>query len=96
MNDMTAYGKSTRKWVSAIMPAWRIPDDGRDWPLYRIPVSPSEVEGGMWDDVRKGGPNGMHMLVLALSWWIEHASTDVLALSTIEDVAFALGEATRA
>ena len=62
-----------------------------EWPLGRaMPL------GESWDTVRKGGANGIVMLLIAVSWWLAKANSAEMrgeAASIVEDLAFVLGEA---
>ncbi|KLO15474.1 hypothetical protein SCHPADRAFT_790657, partial [Schizopora paradoxa] len=65
---VAAFASEVRAWWTALMPGWRLPSDGRTaqaaWPLQRnVP----ETED--WKKVRKIGPNGIFLVLLALSWW---------------------------
>lgn len=72
------------------MPTWR--RSALVWPLGRVIPA-----GETWDTVRKGGGNGIAVLLVATSWWLHKAKTSTAeargeAASMVEDLAFVLGE----
>ncbi|KAI0059385.1 hypothetical protein BV25DRAFT_1773930, partial [Artomyces pyxidatus] len=61
ITDVRAYGGTLKGWWASLQPSWR----GAAWPLTKG----EEPEDENWDKTRKGGANGIVMLVIALAWW---------------------------
>ena len=67
------------------MPFWR-GSSGAAWPLSR--ESPPSSES--WNTMAKGGRNGLLILIIALSWWLETGKSKQGVMSIIEDLAWSL------
>jgi hypothetical protein len=83
------FGAEMRQWLITIMPDWR----GSRWPMVR--TKPEDIEGAMWEVLRRGGRNGIMLYVIALSWWLTQAhdtSSERQAEAAVEDLAWAVGE----
>ncbi|KAI9067505.1 hypothetical protein FKP32DRAFT_1552446, partial [Trametes sanguinea] len=64
ISKLAEYGASCQLWWSDLQPETRgVSSDGR----HRRPASPLPSEA--WEDLRKGGPNGLFLVLLALGWW---------------------------
>lgn len=92
--DLASFPDEVRQWWKTTQPSWRMPNDSvSDWPLSRK-VPP----GKDWACSRRGGPNGLFLVIMCLFWWryTAIAEDDRVAmaeyLSVAEDVAFAFGE----
>ncbi|KAH8094961.1 hypothetical protein DFH11DRAFT_1555174 [Phellopilus nigrolimitatus] len=68
--DIRVYPGQWRAWLKALMPDWRFMDD-LDWPFSRC-----TPESEPWTSVRKGGKNGIFLIVLTLFWWRSVAKTN--------------------
>lgn len=66
--DPIDFGERWRKWITSMMPGWRT-RKSTEWPLPR-----EDRPDERWDAIRKGGRDGVLLLVLSLSWW-KHATT---------------------
>lgn len=90
--DLASFPDELRQWWKTTQPSWRISNDS-DWPLSRE-VPPGED----WGCSRRGGPNGLFLVIMCLFWcrYTATAEGDKVAiaeyLSVAEDVAFAFGE----
>ncbi|KAG9221974.1 hypothetical protein PTI98_008939 [Pleurotus ostreatus] len=62
ITDVVAFGSDVQKWWNTMQPAWRR-GDGDTLQGYVPP------ENGNWDELAKGGANGLLLLVLAMGWW---------------------------
>ncbi|KAH8108915.1 hypothetical protein DFH11DRAFT_1484489, partial [Phellopilus nigrolimitatus] len=54
----------TRQWIKwwvSLQPEWRRGDS--------LPLSREMRDGEQWVETRKGGGNGIFLVVLSLSWW---------------------------
>lgn len=90
--DLDSFPDEVRRWWKTTLPAWRVSSDGSEWPLSReVP------EGEGWRDARRGGPNGLFLIVMCLYWWrcVSQAEGDRVAyaeyLSVVDDVSFVFG-----
>ncbi|KAH6890252.1 hypothetical protein BKA70DRAFT_1234735 [Coprinopsis sp. MPI-PUGE-AT-0042] len=54
------------------------------------------LEDGIWEKLRKGGPNGLGLVVVALGWWVsaysEESEPSASLLELLEDVTWVLGQ----
>lgn len=66
------------------MPLWRKLSIG-DWPLGR-----SVPDGEDWKAVRKGGPNGVYLVLLVLHWWHAADLSPLEYRSALEDVSWVM------
>ncbi|TFK79973.1 hypothetical protein K466DRAFT_504691, partial [Polyporus arcularius HHB13444] len=65
IKSLEGFTTQLRKWWSRLQPTVRIPEDGDIWALEKTaPADPSK-----WSDVRRGGCNGIFMVLMCLSWW---------------------------
>ncbi|KAI0713991.1 hypothetical protein C8Q76DRAFT_601935, partial [Earliella scabrosa] len=84
IKSLPAFIASWRKWWSRLQPAERRSDESV-WPLLRNPPA----DAASWSDVRRGGCNGLFMVLMTLSWWLraldEGGDTAELR-SAVEDV----------
>jgi hypothetical protein len=55
------------KWWKALQPKWRVLDDGN----LRQDIGEDSQE---WEGLHQGGRNGIFMIIIALSWWVEGAA----------------------
>lgn len=61
--DPLDFGHRWRTWVTSLMPDWR-KRNPKEWPLPReVPL------GERWESIRKGGRDGILLLLMSLSWW---------------------------
>lgn len=92
--DLASLPEDTRRWWKTILPSWRVPAEPEaGWPLSR--EVPADED---WQCARRGGPNGLFLVIMCLYWWrsASEAENDRVAfaeyVSVVEDVAFVLGE----
>ncbi|KAH6890751.1 hypothetical protein BKA70DRAFT_1234463 [Coprinopsis sp. MPI-PUGE-AT-0042] len=81
------FGPRVLAWWHALQPAWRVPS------ATSTPATYKRDEEGSLDCLRKGGPTGIVLIVIAIGWWIAaHAGNEIsLSVSEIlEDVEWAL------
>ncbi|KAJ8472367.1 hypothetical protein ONZ51_g8553 [Trametes cubensis] len=84
----TEYGATWVLWWRELQPEIRLDAAGG---LQRPPVD--VLKGGSWGVLRRGGPNGFFLVLLALSWWVKSAvdGRDVKnAFAMVEDVLWVL------
>ncbi|KAI0057688.1 hypothetical protein BV25DRAFT_1785420, partial [Artomyces pyxidatus] len=62
IEDLSAFAEGFRAWWSGIQPEWR----RGEWPMKRD-MRPSET----WEATRKGGANGIIIVLIMLAWWAE-------------------------
>ncbi|TCD59925.1 hypothetical protein EIP91_011186 [Steccherinum ochraceum] len=80
-----------KSWWRAMQPEFRALDDD-EWPFSHD----VECKGQDWGALRRGGINGMFIVILCISWWLQHAlpSADeevrVDALFAVDDVLWVL------
>ncbi|KAI9059315.1 hypothetical protein FKP32DRAFT_1534588, partial [Trametes sanguinea] len=62
------FGASCELWWSNLQPEQRATSsDGKlTRPSSRLPLE-------AWDEIRRGGPNGLFLVLLALGWWVDAA-----------------------
>ncbi|KAH8111807.1 hypothetical protein DFH11DRAFT_1546398 [Phellopilus nigrolimitatus] len=68
--DHRRFKASFGNWLVSLYPAWRH-DEG----LEGSCLSRALPTGEKWLAIRKGGPNGIFYIVLALFWWFSNACT---------------------
>ncbi|KAI0039990.1 hypothetical protein FA95DRAFT_1478205, partial [Auriscalpium vulgare] len=61
ITNVAKFAKSWRVWWRAMQPAWR---RGDNWPFQRRVVDEEQ-----WVDLRKGGRNGLVMVLITIIWW---------------------------
>ena len=60
------YAVAWKRWWLSLQPPSRIEDANNPWPpARREPANDEE-----WTSVRRGGPNGMFLVVISLGWWL--------------------------
>ncbi|KAI0055827.1 hypothetical protein BV25DRAFT_1788094, partial [Artomyces pyxidatus] len=62
IEDVQEFADNFRRWWGGMQPEWR----GRQWPLKR-----DSIPGETWEATRKGGANGIVIVIIMLSWWAE-------------------------
>ncbi|KAI9064963.1 hypothetical protein FKP32DRAFT_1568831, partial [Trametes sanguinea] len=68
ISKVAEFGASCQLWWSTLQPQARgVTSDGH----HKRPAPPLPVEE--WEGLRKGGPNGLFLVLLALGWWITAA-----------------------
>jgi hypothetical protein len=87
IENCVEYGSLWRGWWKLLQPEWRVEEDS-DWPLSReVP------DGEKWESLSKGGANGLFVVLMSLSWWVEQAKDHREkreAESAVEDVQWVL------
>lgn len=66
ITNLAKYKASWQNWWHGLQPKWRLREDGIF--LQEVP----DV-GEDWGGLRRGGPNGFFIIVLAFAWWVEAA-----------------------
>jgi hypothetical protein len=64
IKNIMKYKVSWQKWWQGLQPKWRRLDDGT---LSQEVPDINET----WICLRRGGPNGIFVIVLAFSWWVK-------------------------
>ncbi|TDL14788.1 hypothetical protein BD410DRAFT_703192, partial [Rickenella mellea] len=62
--DVADFATQWRKWWTRLQPVVRIPSTAAGWPLLR-PAS-ADID---WSRTRRGGRNGLLVVVITLMWW---------------------------
>jgi hypothetical protein len=65
--DAEKFGKTVTEWWRTIQPTTR-----KTWPPSQHPVS----EDFSFEYFNRGGPNGVFLMILCLSWWANTLSTE--------------------
>ncbi|OJT07893.1 hypothetical protein TRAPUB_1212 [Trametes pubescens] len=65
VKSLPTFISSWRQWWTRLQPAVRRGDDAT-WPLPRAAPEHSSA----WADIKRGGCNGLFMVLMCLSWWI--------------------------
>ncbi|KAA1479651.1 hypothetical protein DENSPDRAFT_741615, partial [Dentipellis sp. KUC8613] len=62
LGNLSMFADAFRRWWTTSQPKWRGTSENA-WPLRR--------DGGdeTWQDLAKGGPNGLFMFLIPLVWW---------------------------
>ncbi|TDL14510.1 hypothetical protein BD410DRAFT_695413, partial [Rickenella mellea] len=63
-NDITEFAAQWRKWWTRLQPAVRVSSTSAGWPLLRPTIADID-----WSRTRRGGRNGLFVVVLTLVWW---------------------------
>ena len=63
VNDPKEYGDHWNAWWWSMHPSWRDPES----PFNILSVA----SAGSWSHLLCGGPNGLLLVILALSWWMK-------------------------
>ncbi|KAM6491380.1 hypothetical protein JOM56_013154, partial [Amanita muscaria] len=66
IKDVELFGITCMKWWHKIQPHFR-QNGGELLPLSN--VTQTEADDDPWATLRKGGPNGLIVVILLLSWW---------------------------
>ncbi|TCD65946.1 hypothetical protein EIP91_001976 [Steccherinum ochraceum] len=80
-----------KDWWRSMQPNWRELDDG-EWPLSHD----VECKGQNWGPLRRGGNRAIYLVIMCVSWWLEHAldsnRDDLLedALEAVDEVCWVL------
>lgn len=85
---LTDLGAFFKAYWTAIQPAWR--KESGEWPLSRDSTPASD-----WQQLRKGGPGGFHLVLKILGCWLETAwykEERQMVEDAIDDVNFVLAE----
>ena len=89
VTNHTKYKALWQKWWRGLQPKWRPLDDGTF--LQEVPDIDEE-----WKDLRRGGPGGFIVIVLAFSWFVKatDAGTDDVELhklhNEVDDITWVL------
>ncbi|KAI9069576.1 hypothetical protein FKP32DRAFT_1550865, partial [Trametes sanguinea] len=68
IRQVAQFGASCQLWWSNLQPEQR-GITGHD--KLNRPSSPLPLDA--WEDLRRGGPNGLFLVLLALGWWVDAA-----------------------
>ncbi len=71
IKSLAMFVTTWKKWWLRLQPPCRRPDGGAWPPLRTMPASADD-----WSAVKRGGCNGLFMVIMALSWWVHHAAED--------------------
>ena len=83
IKDVAAFGASWMDWWAKMQP----PRRGTTWPFPHTPLR----DQWQWNDLRKGGSNGLFLAIISLSWWLAEA---VEVQGDLSDVKVALADVT--
>lgn len=89
IRNVAQYGAEWELWWHALQPEMRLDEAGE---LQRPEAL---AEGDSWSVLRRGGPNGFFLVLLALSWWLASADEgqDMAEVwEMVEDVCWVLGK----
>lgn len=67
--DVSVFANEMRKWWTSLMPKYRAPPVGSEAAKAKWPLQRTVPDGESWAKVRKTGPEGLVLVLLALSWW---------------------------
>ncbi|KAH6886030.1 hypothetical protein BKA70DRAFT_1236758 [Coprinopsis sp. MPI-PUGE-AT-0042] len=88
--DATAFGPRLLAWWHSLQPDERLQSSSSPASYKR-----EGLEAGIWESLRKGGANGLVLIVISLGWWISAHGIDndpPASLSEVlEDVTWVLG-----
>ncbi|TDL14296.1 hypothetical protein BD410DRAFT_706153, partial [Rickenella mellea] len=62
--DVADFAMHWRKWWTLLQPADRVPSTPAGWPLLRPTTANID-----WSRTRRGGRNGLFVVMLTLIWW---------------------------
>jgi hypothetical protein len=85
VNNQAKFGATWKLWWATMQPAWR---GGKSLGT----AIPTDAD---WKSVLRGGPNGLFMVILALSWWVcamKPDQQDLELFKSINDVEWVLSE----
>lgn len=57
-----------KQWWAELQPKWR---NTKDWPFER-----QSSTKGSWETLLLGGPNGIYLIMISLSWWVSAVTKD--------------------
>jgi len=86
IKDIGQYKLSWQSWWQVLQPEWRKLQGSAT-------LVDASLEGEQWEALRRGGPNGVFMVVLALAWWaaaLGDMSDDEELRDAIDDVAWVM------
>ncbi|PPR05571.1 hypothetical protein CVT26_008740, partial [Gymnopilus dilepis] len=66
-SDPAEFGAALQKWWYEIQPAFRKSTSGRPAPIFINPSATLSTDD--WKELRKGGQNGLVVLMTMLCWW---------------------------
>lgn len=66
--DAAAFERDVLLWWNDVQPAWRKGTGSLPVARYQPPSGSDEDVNG-WDCLRKSGPNGFFLIILAFHWW---------------------------
>ena len=69
IRDIELFGITCMKWWHKIQPHFR--QNGAE--LLPLPNLTQTEDGNPWANIRKGGPNGLVIIMLLLFWWGQFA-----------------------
>lgn len=77
LEGVPRYAATLLSWWDSIQPAWRRGDGSRPQAIYvnRNPDKDEDVDD--WAELKKGGPNGFFIILLAFSWWGRSDEKDI-------------------
>ncbi|KAH6897790.1 hypothetical protein BKA70DRAFT_1438046 [Coprinopsis sp. MPI-PUGE-AT-0042] len=87
--EASDFGPRVLAWWHSLQPAWRVPSSVSTPGVYK------RDDGGSLDCLKKGGPNGIFLIVIAIGWWISaHGDDEISASATeiLEDVMWILSQ----
>lgn len=69
IEEVSVYATTLLSWWDSIQPEWRKGDGSRPQAIYvnRDPDKDEDVSD--WAELKKSGPNGFFIVMLAFSWW---------------------------
>ncbi|KAH6887832.1 hypothetical protein BKA70DRAFT_1443491 [Coprinopsis sp. MPI-PUGE-AT-0042] len=89
--DATEFGPCLVAWWRSLQPDKHIQSSASPASYKR-----DGLEDGIWEKLRKGGPNGLGLVVVALGWWVSAYSNEseppASLLELLEDVTWVLGQ----
>ncbi|KAH6905401.1 hypothetical protein BKA70DRAFT_1431013 [Coprinopsis sp. MPI-PUGE-AT-0042] len=89
--DATEFGPRLVAWWRSLQPDERIQSSASPASYKR-----DGLEDGIWEKLRKGGPNGLGLVVVALGWWVSAYSNEseppASLLELLEYVTWVLGQ----
>ncbi|TDL14307.1 hypothetical protein BD410DRAFT_692020, partial [Rickenella mellea] len=64
INDVDKFAMQWRKWWTNLQPKERLPSTAVGWPLLRPTAANID-----WSRTRRGGRNGLLIVMLTIVWW---------------------------
>lgn len=68
------FGETVRHWWQCLQPEWRGSSMSRDPPANHS-----------WVQYKVGGPNGLFLVVMCLSWWVQRLTEDRADFTAVVD-----------